>query len=65
MSEVDDYRANLATCQCMAAKSSDAVEKRAWLHMAETWRVLIICREEFPVGKAGHGWRAGELTNAD
>jgi len=51
MSEVNDYRANLAICQCMAAKSFDALERRSWLDMAESWRLLIICREELPLGE--------------
>jgi hypothetical protein len=46
MPEIDDYRANLAVCYRMAAKAFDALEKRAWLDMAESWKLLIICREE-------------------
>ena len=41
LSEVDDYRANLAICRRMSGKSFDA-EKRAWLDMAESWRLLIL-----------------------
>jgi hypothetical protein len=41
MSEAD-HRANLEVCRRMAAKASDELEKRAWLDMAESWRLLII-----------------------
>jgi len=45
LSEVDDYRANLAMCRRMSDKSFDA-EKRAWVDMAQSWRLLILCSEE-------------------
>ena len=47
LSEVDDYRANLAICRRMSDKSFDA-EKRAWLDMAESWRLLILGSEGLP-----------------
>jgi len=43
MSEADDYRAALAACRRMAEKTSDMLEKNAWLDMAESWRLLLIC----------------------
>lgn len=51
MSEADNYRANLAACWQRAAKTSDEVEKRAWLEMGEAWRLLII---------SGYGSATGE-----
>ena len=42
MAETDDYRGNLAACWRMAEKASNEVEKRAWLEMAESWKLLII-----------------------
>ena len=42
MAETDDYRGNLAACWRMAEKASNEVEKRAWLEMAECWKLLII-----------------------
>ena len=42
MAETDDYRGNLAACWRMAEKASNDVEKRAWLEMAEGWKLLII-----------------------
>ena len=41
MAETDDYR-GLAACWRMAEKASNEVEKRAWLEMAESWKLLII-----------------------
>jgi hypothetical protein len=49
MSEADGYRANLATCWRMAEKS-DELGKRAWLEMAESWRLLIISDCGSPIG---------------
>jgi hypothetical protein len=51
MSEADNYRANLAACWQRAAKTSDELEKRAWLEMGEAWRLLII---------SGYGSATGE-----
>lgn len=42
MAETDDYRGNLAACWRMAEKASNEAEKRAWLEMAECWKLLII-----------------------
>jgi hypothetical protein len=42
MPEADQYRANLTACRRMADKSQDEREKRAWLDMAESWRLLMI-----------------------
>ena len=42
MAETDDYRGHLAACWRMAEKASNEVEKRAWLDMAESWKLLII-----------------------
>jgi hypothetical protein len=50
MSEADGYRANLAMCWRMAEKTSDELEKRAWLEMAESWRLLIISDCGNPIG---------------
>jgi hypothetical protein len=47
LSEVDDYRANLAVCWRMSNKSFDA-ERRAWLDMGESWKLLIISSEALP-----------------
>jgi len=44
MSEVDDYRAALALCRRKAERASNKLEKNAWLDMAESWKLLIICR---------------------
>ena len=42
MSDADNYRANLAACWQRAEKTPDELEKRAWLEMGESWRLLII-----------------------
>jgi hypothetical protein len=42
MSEAESYRTNLAMCWRMAEKASDELEKRTWLEMAESWRLLVI-----------------------
>jgi len=60
MSEVDEYRANLAVCWWMANKATNEQEKRAWLDMAESWKLLIITDhgstgEEFDSAAQGHG----------
>jgi hypothetical protein len=61
MSEADDYRANLAVCWRMADKAPNEREKRAWLDMAESWKLLIITDhrwstgEEFDSAAQGHG----------
>jgi hypothetical protein len=49
MFEIAKYRANVATCRRMADQSSDALEKRKWLEMAESWRLLLICSDVLPV----------------
>jgi hypothetical protein len=49
MSDADNYRANVAACRRRADESSEASEKRAWLDMAESWRLLLICSEVLPV----------------
>jgi hypothetical protein len=41
MSESDYCRANLEVCWRMAEKTPNELEKRAWLDMAESWRLLI------------------------
>ena len=51
MSDVDQYCANLAACRRMADNSSDALEKRKWLEMAESWRLLMLCHDVLPVGQ--------------
>jgi hypothetical protein len=51
MAETDDYRGNLAACWRMAEKASSEVEKRAWLEMAESWKLLIISGYEGAIGK--------------
>ena len=51
MAETDDYRGNLAACWRMAEKASNEVEKRAWLEMAESWKLLIISSYEGPTSK--------------
>ena len=45
MSKADDrqYRTALEVCRRMAEKTSNNLEKNAWLNMAESWRLLIIC----------------------
>jgi hypothetical protein len=56
MSDADNYRANLAVCWQSAEKTSDELERRAWLEMAESWRLLVITDsgsstvEDFAVG---------------
>ena len=56
MSKADDYRANLAVCWRMADKAPNEREKRAWLDMAESWRLLIWSTgEEFDSAAQGHG----------
>jgi hypothetical protein len=56
MSEADDYRANLAVCWRMADKAPNEREKRAWLDMAESWRLLIWSTgEEFDSAAQGLG----------
>jgi hypothetical protein len=42
LSEVDAYRANLEVCRHMARRAADQQEKRSWLDMAESWRLLIL-----------------------
>jgi hypothetical protein len=42
MSEADDYRASLEVCWRMAAKATNERERRAWLDMAESWKLLVI-----------------------
>jgi hypothetical protein len=37
----DDSRANLEICWLKAEKASTEKEQRAWLEMAEAWRLLI------------------------
>jgi hypothetical protein len=40
--EGDAYRANLEVCRRMARGAPNEQQKRAWLDMAESWRLLII-----------------------
>jgi hypothetical protein len=49
------YRANLEACWRMAAKTPDELEKRAWLDMAASWKLLIITE---------HGCSTGEDFDA-
>jgi hypothetical protein len=42
----EDYRANLEVCRRMAERAPNGVEKRAWLDMAESWRVLLIAHQQ-------------------
>lgn len=41
-SEVDAFRANLELCRQMARRAADLRETRAWLDLAESWRLLIL-----------------------
>ena len=65
MSEVDEYRANLAVCWRMANKAPNEQEKRAWLDMAESWRLLIITDQQWSTGEqfdsAPRGYGTGAL----
>ena len=45
MSEAEDYRANLEVCRRMAEKAPND-EKRAWLDMAESWKILFITHQQ-------------------
>jgi hypothetical protein len=42
MSEATEYRANLTVCRQMADKAPNEQDKRAWLDLAESWRLLIV-----------------------
>jgi hypothetical protein len=59
MSDADNYRANFAVCWQRAEKTSDELERRAWLEMAESWRLLIVTDsgsstvEDFAAGSRG------------
>ena len=46
MSEAEDYRANLEVCRRMAEKAPNELEKRAWLDMAKSWKILFITRQQ-------------------
>jgi len=46
MSEADQYRANMTVCRQMADKAPNEQDKRAWLDLAESWRLLVIARDE-------------------
>ena len=66
MSEIDEYRANLAVCWRMANKAPNEQEKRAWLDMAESWRLLIITGDQRSTGEqfdgVAHGHRTGPFN---
>jgi uncharacterized protein with PIN domain len=42
VSEVGAFRANLEVCRQMARRAAGQHERRAWLDMAESWRLLIL-----------------------
>ena len=69
MFENDEYRANLAVCRRMADKAQNEREKRAWLEMAESWRLLIICDDvidasEFFAAAPGQGMGSARIAAA-
>jgi hypothetical protein len=55
MPVVDEYRANAAECQRMAAKCLDGEERRMWLHMAAGWLRMA----------EGHGERSERFKPPD
>jgi len=66
MSEIDEYRANLAVCWRMANKAPNEQEKRAWLDMAESWRLLIITDDQRSADEqfdgVAHGYSTGPFN---
>ena len=42
MDEIAALRANLEMCWRMARNASNQDERRSWLDMAESWRLLIL-----------------------
>ena len=45
------YRANLEACWRMAAKTPHELERRAWLDLAASWRLLIITEGRCSTGE--------------
>jgi hypothetical protein len=50
MSEIRDNRANLSLCWRMAEQAPSELERRAWLDMAESWRLLVITDDPWSIG---------------
>ena len=51
MSEIRDYRANLSLCWRMAEQAPSEPERRAWLDIAECWRLLVITDDGSSTGE--------------
>jgi len=61
VSEVDAFRANLEACRQMARRAADQHDRRAWLDMAESWRLLILTWPSSGEEPDANGYKKGCL----
>jgi hypothetical protein len=57
MSKMSEYRANAAECRRMADETKNALERRMWCDMSESWLGMIghAEREDFAAEEREHG----------